>query len=161
VAAAVRSAGADMRPRKERRGRRSAQARARKGEREGKERGAQRRRGILYRRRGRGWGTGHGRRHVATRRGASTAWGGWGLTGGPLLQSQTAAAHSQEATVAAWMLARAAAKSDSVTPEAVDAMAMVSRSMGSGVAMVEVGLGPGVDGPVLEQMGRPVLVWGL
>jgi hypothetical protein len=59
------------------------------------------------------------------------------------------------------MLARAAAKSDSATPEAVDAMAMVSRSMGSGVAMVEVGLGPGVDGPVLEQMGRPVLVWGL
>jgi hypothetical protein len=98
---------------------------------------------------------------VATWRGASTAWGGWGLTGGPLLQSQTAAAHSQEAAVAAWMLARAAAKSDSATPEAVDAMAMVSRSMGSGVAMVEVGLGPGVDGPVLEQMGRPVLVWGL
>jgi hypothetical protein len=37
---------------------------------------------------------------------------------------------------AAWIVVRAAAKSDGATPEAADVMVMVSGSMGSGVAMV-------------------------
>jgi hypothetical protein len=56
------------------------------------------------------------------------------------------AVHSQEAAAVAWTVARAAARSDGATPEAADATVMVSGSMGSVVAMVEVGLGPVADG---------------
>jgi hypothetical protein len=44
----------------------------------------------------------------------------------------------REVAIAAWMVATTAAKSDGATLEVADLMMMVSRSVGSGVAMVEV-----------------------
>jgi streptogramin lyase len=53
--------------------------------------------------------------------------------------ASTTTMFSQEVVTVAWTVAKAAAKSDRVTPEAVDAMAMVSGSMGSRVTMAEGG----------------------
>jgi hypothetical protein len=54
--------------------------------------------------------------------------------------ASTAVERSQKVAAVAWTVARATAKSDGATT-------MVSRSMGSGVVMVEVGSGLGADGP--------------
>jgi hypothetical protein len=51
--------------------------------------------------------------------------------------ASTTATRSHEAAGAAWTVARAATKLDGATPEAADATTMVSRSMGSGLAMAD------------------------
>jgi hypothetical protein len=58
-------------------------------------------------------------------------------------------------------MARATAKSNGATPEATDATAMVLGSMGSGVAMAEVGSGPGADGPAPRARRAGPVVDGL
>jgi hypothetical protein len=74
--------------------------------------------------------------------------------------ASTVAVCSQEAADAAWTVPRATTKSDKTTPEVADATALVSGSMGSGVAMVEVG--SGWSGPWSLVLGRsPGAEWAL
>jgi coenzyme F420-reducing hydrogenase gamma subunit len=54
--------------------------------------------------------------------------------------ASTATTHSREAATAAWTVAMAATKSDGAMPEAVDVIAMVSGSVGSGIAMTKAGV---------------------